>query len=184
MLRSTKTITILVGGNGTNKDPTMIFQPQEIRADVGNLVVFNCASASCAPPSSSCFAQFCAPICQHLTPTTFSLSPLQLRTGRTPPSNPASSNLYSHSRLQRYPRRFLLRSSRCRQRNRPNDANRLSYRGRPGQNALVLRHLGVWSRWRWSHQRERLGLGELRRVRQECDQAKRDGFHFHFRFQL
>ena len=52
------------------------------------------------------------------------------------------------------------------------------------QNVLVLRHLGVWSRWRWSHQRERLGLGELRRVRQEYDQAERDGFHFHFRFQL
>jgi len=52
LLASAKTVTIVVGGNGTTQDASLIFQPQEVQADVGDFVVFNCTSTSC-PPSSS-----------------------------------------------------------------------------------------------------------------------------------
>ena len=48
---SAKTVTIVVGGNGTTQDASLIFQPQEVTADVGDSVVFNCTSALCLPPS-------------------------------------------------------------------------------------------------------------------------------------
>jgi len=44
LLASAKTITVVVGGNGTTKDASLIFQPQEVKADVGDFVVFNCTS--------------------------------------------------------------------------------------------------------------------------------------------
>jgi len=87
LLASAKTVTIVVGGNGTAQDPSLIFQPQEIKADVGDFVVFNCTS-SIIPPSrvtptnhvfavtngthsvvESTFAQPCLSI--HETNTTF-----------------------------------------------------------------------------------------------------------------
>lgn len=44
LLASTKTVTVVVGGNGTNQDASLIFQPQEVTAAIGDIVVFNCTS--------------------------------------------------------------------------------------------------------------------------------------------
>ena len=55
LLASAKTITIVVGGNGTTQDASKIFQPQEVTAAVGDFVVFNCTST-------------------HRTPSTFQLN--------------------------------------------------------------------------------------------------------------
>jgi len=41
VLVSAKNITIVVGGNGTTQDASLIFQPQEVQADVGDFVIFN-----------------------------------------------------------------------------------------------------------------------------------------------
>lgn len=59
LLASAETITIVVGGNGTNQDASLIFQPQEVKAAVGDIVVFNCTSAVMRPsphPQASRFA--------------------------------------------------------------------------------------------------------------------------------
>jgi hypothetical protein len=44
LLASAETITIVVGGNGTNNNAGLIFQPQEVKAAIGDIVVFNCTS--------------------------------------------------------------------------------------------------------------------------------------------
>lgn len=58
-----KTVTIVVGGNGTNLDASLIFQPQEVKAAVGDIVVFNCTSAvvRAPPPPDDVFPKLCSP---------------------------------------------------------------------------------------------------------------------------
>ena len=56
LLAPAKTVTILVGGNGTTQDPSLIFQPQEVKADVGDFVVFNCASSIVFPSLTPIFS--------------------------------------------------------------------------------------------------------------------------------
>lgn len=50
LLALAETITIVVGGNGTNQNPSLIFQPQEVKAAVGDIVVFNCTPAAVYAP--------------------------------------------------------------------------------------------------------------------------------------
>jgi len=58
LLASAKTITIVVGGNGTTQDPSMIFQPQEVTAAVGDFVVFNFTNGTHTAVEST-FAEPC-----------------------------------------------------------------------------------------------------------------------------
>jgi len=58
LLASAKTITIVVGGNGTNQDASLIFKPQEVKAAVGDIVVFNFTNGTHSAIEST-FAQPC-----------------------------------------------------------------------------------------------------------------------------
>ena len=78
LLASAKTITIVVGGNGTNMDASLIFQPQEVKAAVGDIVVFNCMSA--------------LPCIQGRRAHPSTLDTLQSRMARTPQLNQHSPN--------------------------------------------------------------------------------------------
>ncbi|KAF9652819.1 hypothetical protein BDM02DRAFT_2631056 [Thelephora ganbajun] len=60
LLASAKTMTIVVGGNGTNKDASLIFQPQEVKAAVGDFVVFNFTNGTHSAIEST-FAEPCIP---------------------------------------------------------------------------------------------------------------------------
>jgi len=68
LLASAKTVTVVVGGNGTTQDPSLIFQPQEVTADVGDFVVFNFTNGTHSAVEST-FAAPCVPI--HDTNITF-----------------------------------------------------------------------------------------------------------------
>jgi len=63
LLASAKLVTVVVGGNGTNQDPSLIFQPQEVQADVGDFVVFNFTNGTHTVTQST-FAGPCVPIHQ------------------------------------------------------------------------------------------------------------------------
>ena len=41
-LAAAKNIVITVGGNETSGDPTTVFSPQRVSAELGDIVVFNC----------------------------------------------------------------------------------------------------------------------------------------------
>jgi len=60
LLASAKTVTIVVGGNGTKQDASLIFQPQEVKADVGDIVVFNFTNGTHTAIEST-FAEPCIP---------------------------------------------------------------------------------------------------------------------------
>lgn len=60
LLVSGEIMTIVVGGNGTNQDASLIFQPQQVKAAVGDTVVFNCTSAIVrSPPIFNAFIVLC-----------------------------------------------------------------------------------------------------------------------------
>jgi len=67
LVASAKTITIVVGGNGTTQDASLIFQPQEVTANVGDFVVFNFTNGTHSAIEST-FAGPCIPA--HDTNTT------------------------------------------------------------------------------------------------------------------
>lgn len=60
LLAYAKTINIVVGGNGTNQDASLIFQPQEVKAAVGDIVVFNFTNGTHSAIEST-FAGPCIP---------------------------------------------------------------------------------------------------------------------------
>lgn len=60
LLASAATITVTVGGNGTNKDASLIFQPQEVKAAVWDMVVFNFTNGTHSVIQST-FAEPCVP---------------------------------------------------------------------------------------------------------------------------
>jgi len=60
LLASAKTVTIVVGGNGTVQDASLIFQPQEVKAAVGDVVVFNFTNGTHSAIEST-FAEPCVP---------------------------------------------------------------------------------------------------------------------------
>jgi len=67
LLASAKTVTVVVGGNGTTQDASLIFQPQEVQADVGDFVQFNFTNGTHSVVQST-FAAPCVPI--HVTNST------------------------------------------------------------------------------------------------------------------
>ena len=79
LLASAKTVTVVVGGNGTTQDASLIFQPQEVNADVGDFVVFNCTSTS-----YSLLSPFDILHMTLLNSDRVSVPSLQLQMGRTP----------------------------------------------------------------------------------------------------
>lgn len=157
VLVSAKTVTIVVGGNGTTQDASLIFQPQEVTAQAGDFVVFNCTFTSWPLLASPHVLRINACRYSTLTLTAFPLPfssshewdplrrPIHIR-GTLRPREPIQLDL----------QRLRLRPPRHRQRNRHNDANCRDHRGQRKQYDLVLRYLGMQSRRRRGHQRERL----------------------------